>query len=118
MSYLSKLIGKKVVMVSSIVTKTIGINQGNETIEEPIIIVFEEYTLSIYNPFSFDGLRDSTTLRAIENLILQSYIQDIERISMCFDNNVTLNIDMRNESFRGPEAITLRGPDNLFVVWN
>jgi len=42
----------------------------------------------------------------------------LEDVVLRFEGNVSFRVDLRSESYRGPEAMTLSIPGQPLVVWN
>jgi len=119
MTMLRKLIGKKVVKISYINTATTSIDKKEGImVESPISIVFEDYTLNIYNPFTIKGTDTDASLRIIENLTVIDCQEQPTEVTIELETNIELAIDLKDESFQGPEALSLYGPNNLIIVWN
>lgn len=119
--YLQYLVGE-IVINTTLTTSTIIARKANN--DEPDNIQLEltwqlyinNYILNIYNPISikpdekeFDDLKGLRIIAANENK---------ERVELVFDNGCKLQVDLRDESYTGPEAMCLYGPDDLCVVWN
>jgi hypothetical protein len=118
MNILSKLIGNKVIAVDTVITTTIPVNSGGEIkIEIPVALLFVDYTLNIYNSFVIQGVTGAS-LSVLENLTVQDFLEANEMIILYFDNSVDLIVDMSDEGYNGPEALSLYGPDSMIVVWD
>lgn len=74
-------------------------------------------SLAIYNNFKLVG----TTSSDAKTLIGKS-VTDVSEskymVTIRFDNDSVLQIDMRDEAYTGPEAMQLRVPDEPIVIWN
>jgi len=74
-------------------------------------------SLSIYNKYELEGFVLSDALRLVGNTV--TYVDEQkEVITIRFENNWVLRVDMRDEAYSGPEAMQLRVPDDPIVVWN
>ena len=122
MEHLNKIIGKTI--------SDIFIDQGTyyalkleklETESLPqivheITLVIQDYSLTISNKI--------TLPTSIENINLflgktiKSVIESDEEVKIITTDDNWLSIDLRQEAFVGPEAMSLTGPNNLCVVWN
>ena len=79
--------------------------------------MFVDYTLNIYNSFIIKGVTDAS-LSTLEDLVVQACAETDTEIILCLDKSVELIVDMSDNGYNGPEALSLYGPDNLFVVWD
>lgn len=119
MTALNKLIGKAITKVTYNHTAIASINEKRAMlIESQTTILFEDYTLVIYNPFVIHGTDTEISLSILEGLMLISCEERPTEIVLTLEANVKLVIDLRDESYKGPEALSLYGPNNLIVVWN
>lgn len=81
-------------------------------------IIFENgISLTVYNRYVLEGLvlRDSQLL--IDKIVTH-VDEEMDFITIRFDNNCALRIDMRDEAYTGPEAMQLRVPGEPIVVWS
>ena len=74
----------------------------------------DDYTLNIYNKHR---LENANSLEELENQILSRVDEQDSEIIFHFGNK-SLKVDMSDQGYTGPEALLLRGPNNLNVVWN
>jgi hypothetical protein len=119
MTILNKLVGKKIVNITYSNNITFSLEKKTDAlIESPTTFLFEDYTLVIDNPFIIKGTDADTSLKILENLTLIDCNERTDRITLTLEGNIELIIDLRRESFKGPEALSLYGPNNLIVVWN
>ncbi|MBL0343632.1 MAG: hypothetical protein IPP71_23915 [Bacteroidetes bacterium] len=80
------------------------------------MIQIEEYSLTISNPISLFG-----QVKGLNGLIgrkIINVIDDDEQATFYTDENIHFQVNLRQEFYAGPEAMSLHGPDNLIVVWN
>jgi hypothetical protein len=118
MNMLKKLIGCRVIRVSTDVANVVPITgDGKMKIEIPVTLVFADYTLNIYNSFVIYGII-GTSLSLLEDLTVQGCEEINTEIILYLDNSVELIIDMSDKGYNGPEALSLYGPDSLIVVWD
>lgn len=80
------------------------------------ILYFEDFQLNINNPISLTPLD-----KELDNLIGLKVIETDERkeeAELVFENGYRLVVNMRDEVYYGPEAMSLNGPNGFCVVWN
>jgi hypothetical protein len=73
-----------------------------------------DHGLTINNKFELVGAEH------IGHLVgkrLKSFSSISDRIVLEFEGQAQLIIDLRENAWRGPEALELHGPNNLIVVW-
>ncbi len=80
------------------------------------VIQMEEYSLTISNPISLSG--QVNDLNELIGRKISNVIADDEQATFYTDENIHLQVNLRQEFYIGPEAMSLHGPDNLLVVWN
>jgi hypothetical protein len=73
--------------------------------------------LAIYNRYELVGFTIKDTQSLIGNIVT-SVDESASIITIRFENNWALQIDMRDEAYTGPEAMQLRVPGNPIVIWN
>jgi hypothetical protein len=79
-------------------------------------LFFEEGSiLSIYNEFE---LSDSGDTNSLQGATLKKVEETQDTIALDFSNEQHLRIDLRDEAYRGPEAVVLHVPGKFIVVWN
>ncbi|MGD0959772.1 MAG: hypothetical protein ABSB19_08200 [Methylomonas sp.] len=74
-------------------------------------------SLAIYNNFEINGLKKSDANNLI-GIMLTDVYEDKNTIILNFENDVSLQIDLRDEAYTGPEALELWVPGKPIVVWN
>ncbi|MGZ4042735.1 MAG: hypothetical protein ACXVPU_11405 [Bacteroidia bacterium] len=120
-TYLTKLIGSIIQKVDSSISTIVKIKNNEDDQENVKMIVgiqlsFEEYTLNIYNPahisFKDKELKDLIGLKVV------MVSETKEEAELCFDDGCKLIINIRDEAYEGPEAMSLYGPNDFWVVWN
>jgi len=72
--------------------------------------------LAIYNKFLLLG--GACDAKSLIGEVVASVDEDEYMITIRFENNVTINVDLRDEAYTGPEAIQLRIPDEPLIIWN
>ncbi|MFA6094294.1 MAG: hypothetical protein WC757_00155 [Candidatus Paceibacterota bacterium] len=74
-------------------------------------------SLAIYNRYELVGFVLGDIQRLIGNIV--TYVDEgVDTITIRFENNWALRIDMRDEAYMGPEAMQLRVPGEPIVIWN
>jgi hypothetical protein len=74
-------------------------------------------SLAIYNKFNLTGFSQTEVHLLIVNKTTK--VDDKGKtIMISFGGNLSLEIDMREESYTAPEAIQLRIPGEPIVIWN
>jgi hypothetical protein len=76
---------------------------------------FDEYDLSIFNKFSLLGSED---VKSLSGKTIVSIDEKENWIDFIFSEYIQLRLDLSDEGYIGPEAMHLRGKNNLDVVWN
>jgi hypothetical protein len=84
-------------------------------LEHGLLIRFNgDFKLLVINPFLVSG-RDTAADLVGDKLVGFVGEGTFERLT--FSSGAALTVDLRDDSWSGPEAMTLSGPD-LTVVWN
>lgn len=124
MSMLSRLIGETVRDVSDDLSTFLPLNAPVPFPESGQVMItreitFTSYQLSISNPVQLtkDGVAVDK-LAVLRGLTVLSTEEHASTATIRFTADVVLQIDLREESFTGPEAMVLQGPNGLIVVWN
>jgi hypothetical protein len=74
-------------------------------------------SLAIYNEFSLTGFSQNEERLLINNLVTR--INDSgNKISIFFEKELSIEIDMHEESYTSPEAMQLRIPGEPIIIWN
>lgn len=124
MSALNNLRGLRIQRVDVSEATFVGLNvdrdaKQNILRQNTLQIHFGEWMLEIMNPFrliAHDSLIPGTEI--LHGKCVQNIIETVHEAKLMFDDDIELSIDLRYESFKGPEAMVLLGPNNLGVVWN
>lgn len=74
-------------------------------------------SLTIYNRYELVGFVLSDIQRLIGNIVTH-VDEGVDTITIGFENNWMLRIDMRDDAYTGPEALQLRVPGEPIVIWN
>jgi hypothetical protein len=74
----------------------------------------DQWRLAILNPFQIEPGNADDLVGAALLMFEERGKEEV----LQFDTGVTVKVDMRDEAYRGPEAIVLSGPKGLLVVWN
>lgn len=81
-------------------------------------IIFEkEINLVVYNKYILTGLSLSEASLLIDKIVIDIN-EDECLITIKFDCDLTMHIDMRDDAYTGPEAMQLRVPGEPIVIWN
>jgi hypothetical protein len=115
MSMFEGIVGKRISMISC--RKETFHSIENDTIEtvEEILVEIDKWTMCITNPVRLDP-----KLASIEDLVgatIDQINSTDEKFRVSTDKG-WFSVDIRRESFVGPEAMVIYGPENLIVVWN
>ena len=71
--------------------------------------------LTITNAHTITG---GKTLAELEGLALAGVFQDADEVVLTFEDGTTLNVNLRPDAYRGPEAMVLHRKGQAIVVWN
>lgn len=85
-------------------------------IELPLQLIVDDFSLNIYNPYTISGLVNYSITNLVGNRI-DRVIENDESKAFLISGEIEIRIDMKENSYNGPEAISLYGPNNLIVVW-
>ncbi len=103
---LQKLIGLKILEIEVV-------------FEEQLQVLFEDrICLSVFNKCRLTI--SETTLASgqiLANTFLSNVYENNQNITLTFSNGIELSIDMSEEAYQGPEAMTLYRPNQPIVVW-
>lgn len=74
-------------------------------------------SLAIYNRYNLGGFVLSDAQRLIGSTV--AYVDEgVDAITIGFENNWVLRIDMQDAAYTGPEAMQLRVPGEPIVIWS
>jgi hypothetical protein len=116
MDHLSKLVGKIITNISKNqepyypLSDKEKIHTNNE-----VFIEIEDYSISIFNKIVLDA--DNEDISFFKGKKIKAILQLKDEVRISTTDNRWFSIDLRNEAYVGPEAISLHGPDNLIVIW-
>jgi hypothetical protein len=121
-SHLSLLLGQKIKSVSTELDSTIGLkndsgDSDNSSMAAFTFVLFENYSLSIYNKHELVNLNEHIFEDIIGEKII-SYRENESEVLLGLSNGDFIKVDLSDDAYNGPEAMSLIGPNNLFVVWN
>ncbi len=74
-------------------------------------------SLAIYNQFALLGIT-MTDARLLIGKVVSNVDEDKYTITIKLENDLSIQIDMRDEAYTGPEAIQLCIPGEPIVIWN
>lgn len=117
-SILEILEGKTVATVTDEVSSLFSQVTESQSIEVPIQLTFDDYILNIYNPLTVQVNGNTSNVASLRGLVVERIIESKDSINLKFSEGYTLIIDIRANQYNGPEALTLQGPHNLYVVWD
>lgn len=81
-------------------------------------ITFENgISLTVYNRYELEGFVSRDTQLLIDKTVT-NVDEEMDMITIRFENKLALRIDMRDEAYTGPEAIQLRVPGEPIMVWS
>ena len=120
-SILSVLIGQKVLTTEEGSSMVAAIKSNlNET---PLItenyslyIGFETYHLNIQNLFTLTP--DSVAVDRLRGLSVLAVYETAEEAIIEFSGGARLTVNLRDEAYRGPEAMQLGGPGEIIKIWS
>lgn len=116
MTQLYRLIGQIVQSIGTEVSMTYELGKKDQSLlEVPTQIILDNFTLTIYNKVKLDGARHLKDLEKTKILKVQG---DKNEEKLWFSNGALLSVQLDNDSYIGPEAMVLTGPENLIIVWN
>ncbi|MBT4760580.1 MAG: hypothetical protein HOO06_02680 [Bdellovibrionaceae bacterium] len=85
-------------------------------VHDYIQLLFErEWVLNVYNDFK---VTPNDELKKIQQMKLCQFSDESDLIKLVFSEGQTLIVKMSKEAWHGPEAVSLKGPDNQTFVWN
>lgn len=124
MTMLQKIVGERLKTITESSYDVHAIKDSHDlSSEKPkrhgfFLFEFGEYSLSIYNPVKiFDRSGSELTLFHLKDLTVRDVAETPQEIVITFAGDIVLRVDMREECYSGPEAMYLRGPHDLHVVW-
>ena len=106
MDALQRLIGQTVERIAGVLV---------EGQMDSIQVIFTDGTImNILNPYRYDG----ADLFAVSKIQVRDACETDELLSIRFENNKVLQVDMTDDASVGPEAIVLVREGEPTVVWN
>ena len=72
-------------------------------------------TLTINNEFT---ITDDKSLTELTGLALTGASQSADEVVLTFQDGTTLNVNLKPDAYRGPEAMVLHQEGQPIVVWN
>jgi hypothetical protein len=73
--------------------------------------------ITIYNPLNLEGFSRDDPSRTSAGLFLTNVEESKDAIVLRFSGGATLAIDLRDESYSGPEAVVLTKHTGEIIVW-
>ena len=122
-NFLNYLVDQNVRKISTDISTIIPIKKTETDSSDQLILVyiqiyFDNYILHIYNKADFICDNKEYQIADIANTSVIKTNENKEYAELFFSNECKLKIDLRDEAYIGPEAMSLSGPNDLFVVWN
>lgn len=79
-------------------------------------LYFGEYILNINNPITIlpGNLNLDNLVGREVRMVMETNVEAI----LIFTENVKVIVNLRDEAYHDPEAMTLYGPNNFCIVWN
>lgn len=97
------------------ISNTIALeSDAREDIDLYLMIALDDFSLNVYNKHR---LIEAEDLQEFIGLMLIEIEETDLEITLNFEGK-SICIDMSDDGFTGPEALLLRGPNNLAIVWN
>jgi hypothetical protein len=120
MSQLNKLLGKQIIEIELYPATYYPINTPDSKPEPLTInelwINFGEYKLNIGNNYELSP--EPNNPEALIGQVIKEVIETREAVKIFTTLEMALTIDLRDEAFNGPEAMSLHGPENYVKIWN
>jgi hypothetical protein len=120
-SHLERLIGRTVRNTDMGTSTTYAIGKSQEDPdfqinEIELRLFFEDYYLNIYNPITIIPA-DKELLDFVGLKVIAVNETEVEA-ELFFDNGHKMVIDLSDEVYHGPEAMSLTGRDDFCAVWS
>ena len=120
MNHLNKLTGKQIIEIGIYPAPYYAINSPDSK-SEPLTVItlwinFGEYKLNIGNNYELSP--EPNNPEALVGQVIQEVIETSDAVKMITTIGVILTIDLRDEAYNGPEAMSLHGPENDIEIWN
>ena len=121
-SKLELLMGERVINVSSGLSSVFPLEDSTkDNLKTSMLVytqvIFENYTLNIYNDHELVSEKNHSLLNIIGEKVIGVQQLD-EEANIKLENDDILRINLKDEAYNDPEAMSLHGPDNLCIVWN
>jgi hypothetical protein len=120
MNHLNKLVGKQIIKLEVYPSTYYPINTSDSKLEPLTInelwINFGEYQLNIGNNYELNS--ELNNIEALVGQVIKEVIETNDAVKMVTTLGNILTINLRDEAFNGPEAMSLHGPENYLKIWN
>jgi hypothetical protein len=118
MGHLLNLIGKIITDISTSqgTYYPLSIKDTPPQVVDEVFITIEDYRLSISNKITLDP--NTTDIGSFIGKKIKTVQETHQEIKIINTDNNWIVVDLRDEAYVGPEAMSLNGPNNLCVVWN
>ncbi len=124
-SYLNRLVGQTIVNITTDLSTIIPLkSEPNDAAEQAMFIYtqiyFNEYRLDVSNrsEIIFNGRIVNVEIKDLVGLTVVEAKEEKDYAALIFDNGYIFKIDLTDSAFNEPEAMSLFGPDDFWVVWN
>jgi len=91
--------------------------KGSFLFEIPLQLIFVNHSLLVYNMWRLTG----SSLKRIEDLknvtILSIIVLD-QQVQFLLSDKSSIQVDMSDTGYIGPEAMVLYGPNDSIIAWN
>jgi hypothetical protein len=115
---LKKIEGKEISEISGGNSITFPIGQQAKGIEEEYTqIRFDDFTLNIYNPIHYWGMESEDSHQLLGMKVRELKLTGTGIFFHLEGSKISIEIDLKEESYTGPEAIALYGPGNICIVF-
>jgi hypothetical protein len=118
MNHLNKLTGKQIIEIELCGAPYYPIDNSDSKpiIVDELWINFGEYKLNIGNNYELSPELDNP--EALIGKVIKEVIETNDTVKINTTLGNVLTIDLRDEAFNGPEAMSLHGPENYLKIWN
>ena len=120
---LNKLIGKKIISATTEISQVMPINKIDyeakdiNLIEIPLHLVFNEYVLLIYNKWTITNF-PSQKIDSLNGVSINLITEENNNLQIHLESAAIIVVNLSDDGYIGPEAMSLYGPNNQVVVWN
>lgn len=118
MEHLNRLVGKTITGISAGEGTYYSLNEKERPpqIVPEIYISIEDHSLTISNKIIFK--KNTASINIFSGKKIKNIVETKDEIKITTEDENWFVVDLREEAYSGPEAMSLHGPDNFWVVWN